>query len=246
MWFNPNLQITINLTTVRPLNEADHEIITEGLLKLKFGLKSPWPKHWYIKTIYLLHTAVDDETISVLVTIQNKLLQVRPPVLIRTVKKLINRKWTLQIANKTVTLASAFSPFYLINAYEESNEHFVNQAKKTFYSRYQEVYIVADFLSRYHTITKMFFCNQVELLPGEFTLNSRRDILFNYITNRYLFWFEFQMSISIGGIETAKVCIEDSGFQDDIDQSVDSSFDLFTGRFDVLISILTSQFILKV
>ena len=237
LWYNSNHEITINLTSENPVNKTDFQTITKDLLDEKFELNFPWPKQWYIKNIYLLLPTVDDDYLSLHVTITNQLAQVRPRVLIATVKKMIKRKWTLEIVNRTVVFTSGFSPYYLVSNYNESNEHFIDPSKQTFASRYQVIYNFVGFQNVNHPITKLFFCNQIELFLDEFTQSTIEHILFNEINGRFLFWYEFQLFTSISGRRAAKVCIEDSGFEEIIAQSANPSAYLHSSVFDVFIFV---------
>ena len=127
----------------------------------------------------------------------------------RTVKALVNAKWTFIISNKTVIFTSEFSSSYIIPKCTDCNEHFVNQTNIGFDFQYYKIFKVTDFLSGYHPITKLYLCNQVVLTPDEFSLNPKGNILYNNITKRYLFWSEFLLLTSASCMESVKVCLEE-------------------------------------
>ena len=238
LWLSANYQIALNLTTEHSINKTDIQIVSEHLLDSKFTFNSPWPKHWYIWTIYFLLPSADDEYISLIIFINNKLYQVRPSLFMRAVKTMVNAKWTFIISNKTFIFTSEFSPFYIIPKCTDCDEHFVNQTNKGFDFQYHQIFKVTDFLSGYHPITKLYLCNQVILTPDEFSLTSKGNILYNNITNCYLFWSEFLLLNSASGVESAKVCIEDSGLKELIYQSAISSVGLHIGIFQLVTFVL--------
>ena len=237
LWFSANYQIALNLTTEHSINKTDLFIIRENILDSKFTFKSPWPKYWYIQTIYVLLPSANDEYLTLHILLKNNLLQVRPAPFIRTIKNMVNVKWTFLIANKTVIFTSEFSPFSTTPS-TKGDKHFVNQTKKEFDFQYYKVFTVADFLGGSHPITKLYLCNQVLLTPDEFVLNSKGNILYNNITNRYLFWSEFLLLTSTSGVESVKVCIEDSGLKELIYQSAISSMSLHIGIFQLVTFVL--------
>jgi hypothetical protein len=235
-------RIVIKLTSKFPINETELKLIRHSLLEADFVLNSPWPKQWYIKEVYSPLSILDQEYFYLLIIIENERLKVRPHVLKKTIEKRIYQEWTLELANKSFAFMSDFNPFYLTFDYEENNELFTNQTQKTFYSQYREVYNIISHLPKsILSVTKLFLCNQIELTSNEFLLNSRMNILFNNRTNEYLFGNDFLLSTSTSGMETAKVCIKDSGFKELNDQSVNSSVGLHDGLFDVLTLCMLGQ-----
>jgi hypothetical protein len=64
-------------------------------------------------------------------------------------------------------------------------------------------------------VTKMYFCEQIELNPSEYELWDKR-VLYNKITNQPLFNGEFAITTAphFEGKMRARVCLEDSGLME--------------------------------
>jgi hypothetical protein len=213
IWLNKVYTILINLTTKLPINEVDFQFIRSNFIARN------WPNAWYFTPILWQYSTSDQEYINLLVFSYNIDFHVRPQVLMQTVKKMIHRDWILYIANKTYTFASKFNlniylPEHLPLFTYKGQPVFQNQFEKS--HSYIGIYYNPSFdiqkmVQNLETITKLFVCNQVELEPNEFILDSM-GTLFNNITNNYLLLNEFQLFTKTSGNETARVCIEDSGF----------------------------------
>ena len=214
VWINLNLLMTLRVKTVQPINTRYFQLIIRTLRTKTDTFKSQWLKQWRILSIFSERQKVDRGYLNLLIIMRYKFRQIRPNVLMR-IKRMSSSQWRLYIFNKTFTFTSDLSPFNLIPDYFEEDEMFADHIKEISASQYVTLYTNREFITgNVHSITKLFWCNHVDLAPDEFILSSNQDVILNLITRKYLLSLEFVLFTSSSGINYAKVCIEDSGLKE--------------------------------
>ncbi|XP_045173698.2 uncharacterized protein LOC123535201 [Mercenaria mercenaria] len=216
LWYDQDYIVCINLTTDTTINVTD-------VFKIQPGSKreylppfiSPWPKDWFIFAIFS-HNDIWTKfckCASFQFLLKRKLsASVQPKHLVQTVNKFAARDWSLQNRNSSLVFKSHIShlsysakDFAVLDA--NSMFFFGNNSKTT----YRVLYVRGRHgLNKFH-ITKLYFCNQVELNPHEIILSPYNSMLFNKITKRHLYDGEFALVWSNAYEDVcARICIEDS------------------------------------
>lgn len=215
LWFNQEYVLYINLTSEQSINidkvlQPQQVKMTEKVL----DLISHWQQNWVINSIYYEDPGKGNRTKNLLVILSNKLSQVKPETLVNYIKNTVKRDWTLKHQNTTVTLKSSVLKLKEFAFNSEVGKEIVigNQSIIVPSPLYHMVYTTLSLPGNTHLVTKLYWCDQVELHPSEFILNSDKTLLFNYITYRILHRCEFLLiaSNTFEGIRV-RVCIEDSG-----------------------------------
>jgi hypothetical protein len=141
--------------------------------------------------------------------------------IIETIRKYIRQTWTLTDGNKTYTFESGIvtwdfrsrnlrKPDFI---YIDNRKHIINlPSQLTVYSS-QAMLGLSRRYSMPKLITRMDFCNQIELNSSEFILSKYKAALFNIQTQRIMFYnHEFELIVyNEFPNERVRVCIEDSG-----------------------------------
>jgi hypothetical protein len=144
----------------------------------------------------------------------------------KTVRTHIRKKWILKDGNETYTFESDIATwdFRLKKVGKNdfifiSNEtHLIDVQSHlavNFYQRMTGIY--GGKFSTPKLITRMDFCNQIELNSTEFILSNYKTALFYIRTQRIMFYvheFEYIVHNEFHNLRV-RVCIEDSGFFED-------------------------------
>jgi hypothetical protein len=123
-------------------------------------------------------------------------------MLINTVKKSMNKKWLLKSHNTTLSLKPKL-PSEMITFTQ-----MVTTSKNTSYKR---IYMKYNLGGGYVFLTKLYFCENVQLESNEFNLSNTENIVFNKISNRYLYSHEYSLQLS-GASKVCFVCLDNSGY----------------------------------
>lgn len=192
--------------------------MSEGLQKsgILSDLKSPWQNDWSIKGIFLEDT-VQLKNIShfIVFLLKREKLKVNPRTFFINIKKMMDGNWLLRKNNKTINMMSSFFKysFTVFNRNKVSIVDFGNHSKTYSLPFYKSLKYFGVYENNMHILTKLYFCDQIELVQSDFTLSEDNRILYNFVTKKYLFKGEFALMTnnSFEGLQV-RVCLEDSGF----------------------------------
>jgi hypothetical protein len=123
-------------------------------------------------------------------------------MLINTVKKSMNKKWLLKSQNTTLSLNPKL-PYEPITF-----RQMVTTSKNTSYKR---IYIKYNMGEGNVLLTKLYFCENAQLESNEFNFSNTKNIVFNKISNRYLYSHEYSLQLS-GASRVSFVCLDNSGY----------------------------------
>jgi hypothetical protein len=180
-------------------------------------LESVWLEKWSVDTIYV--RAMDESQLSnnVIIIMRRNIPSVQPDVIIANITKMIGQAWSIRVRNVTLVLKSAnFSVVSKSIDYGNYNfnkgDNFYNLTENLEWPDYAPVYHNLTLTGKLHTISKLYTCDQVELEPSEFLLNSNKDAMYIYTLKRVLFDNQFSLMRSNTFSELrARICKEDSG-----------------------------------
>jgi hypothetical protein len=178
-------------------------------------LKSVWLENWTVESIHKRVIDMPQLSNNVIITMRRKILSIKPDVMIANIEKSIGQPWSIRVRNETVVLKSAnFSMAGKSISYRKDNkvDDFYNLTKNIEWPDYQLLYVNLTPSGEMHTISRLYICDQVELEPSEFLLNSRKYTLYIYKSKRVLFDNQFVLMRSNTFSEySARICIDDSG-----------------------------------
>lgn len=221
-WLNQEYVLYISLTSEQNFNINEvFQLQQVVLFERVLDLKSPWGKNWVINSIYYEDTGKGNMTTNLLVVLTNKLSEVNPEKLMKYIKNTVECDWILKLQNETITLRSRVLKHEKCALNSEVEKEIVigNQSVIVPFPSYNKVYNTLSLIGNTHLVTKLYWCEQVELQPSEFILNSDKSLLFNLISYRILHCGEFVLIASNTFEGTrVRVCIEDSGFYSTDDQ----------------------------
>ena len=123
------------------------------------------------------------------------------------VRKNVEKKWLFYANDSTLTFTSSLSHLVSANA-----EHASMHLKTMYKNVYSDSATVNPHGSRLY-LTKLYFCENIRLEPNEFNVMSNY-IVFDKITNRYLYRAEYSLVKLKGQHATCIICIDGSGFQE--------------------------------
>jgi hypothetical protein len=111
---------------------------------------------------------------------------------------MIGQAWSIRVRNNTLVLKSAhFSAVSKSINYGNYNynkgDNFYNFTENLEWPDYAPVYYNPTPTAKIHTISKLYSCDQVELVPSEFLLNSNKDVMYIYTLKRVLFDNQFSL-----------------------------------------------------
>jgi hypothetical protein len=179
-------------------------------------LKSVWLEKWSVDSIHSRVMDVPQLSNNVIIVTRRKVPSVKPNVIITNITKLIGQAWSIRVRNVMVGLKSANfsvgSNIILHGIYRNKGDDFYNLTDNLTWSNYEKLYENPTPGGKIHTISRLYICDQVELEPSEFLLNSKNSALYIYTSKRVLFDNQFVLirsSTSSGN--RARICIEDSG-----------------------------------
>jgi hypothetical protein len=198
-----------------PINVSELLSPDYGLLPLQ----SIWLKHWSVEHVYSRVTEEEQsKSNNIVIVVQRKLSRVNPVPFLKSIKNMLASPWTISLNNGLEQLKphhAIFTPLgkqYRPEIFDSTS----NLTTKPFQAQwYKRVYSSFKGAFKTQIITRLFFCDQVELHPSEFLLNYEMSILYSYTTKRYMFDGEFALVRSEDfGDYSARICIDDSGFNE--------------------------------
>jgi hypothetical protein len=214
IWYNQHYAVFVNLTLDKSFNVSE-------VFNIKYGhdyasdlppLKSMWMKRWSVHSIY--YRVMDESHMSnnIIIVVDRKLSTVQPETIITNIRKMVGQAWSTRIRNVTKVLKSShFSTMqtFWIDPYENTLN---NITERPYMPRYERIYVRLTLSKINPIVTRFYICEQVELAPSEFVLSKSKNILYSYITKRFLFDGQFVLTYSgTRGESRARICIEDSG-----------------------------------
>jgi hypothetical protein len=142
--------------------------------------------------------------------------------IMETIRKYIRQTWTVKDGNTTYSFESDIATWDYRSGnlgkpefiYIDNRKHLINlPSQLRIYSSHRMRDVSARKYSRPKLITRMDFCNQIELNSSEFILSKYKAALFNIQTQRIMFYnHEFELiAHNEFQNERVRVCIEDSG-----------------------------------
>jgi hypothetical protein len=157
-------------------------------------------------------------TNNLIIVMHRKLSIVKPDTIIGNIKKMIGKGWIMRLRNVTEVLKSqefSMRSPYISYPYMKKADGFYNLTKDLEWSQYNNAYTALLLYRKEHIISRLYFCNQVELEPTEFLLNSEKNALYIYTSKRVLFDRQFALVRSNTLAKSrARICIEDSGLEE--------------------------------
>jgi hypothetical protein len=214
IWYNQHNAVFVNLTLDKVFNVSE-------VFNIKYGhdyttdlppLKSVWMKRWSIHSIY--YRVMDESLMSnnVIIVVDRKLPTVQPDTIITNIRKMIGQSWSTRIRNVTkVWKSSLFSTLTTLWIDPYTNT-FNNITEQAYMPRYEMIYVRQTLSTITQIVTRLYICEQVELAPSEFVLSKRKNILYSYMNNRFMFDGQFVLTYSgTRGESRARICIDDSG-----------------------------------
>lgn len=207
-----------------------HDIDTEHVFipgKEMEALKHSWPKNSYVYLISHLMTKNSTMSKNFLVLIMLSFKnEIHPNILIAIIHKIIHRRWGLIIEDVQVSLQADLSKIQdsLYFLYPHSNVRFPTEMTFRDSANCSFTLKLPAFRRMYRDdsklqprwppfyITKMYYCEQVDLYNSEFILNKIASlyVLYNKLTGQYMYDGEFTL-INKNGVLTPRVCLESSG-----------------------------------
>jgi hypothetical protein len=201
-WSNIIFQICIQLTSSLPFNIRHYfPELTSSNIDIS-NIESPLPKSLKIEGIHYKKINDLTDTDELVIRMAKPTPTTKTKLFMDTVKKNINKKWLLKSNNATLPLNSKL---------------FRNVIWKTqsFISRnttYQQIYLQSHSPAVVKPVflTKLYFCENIQLESDEFDM-SKNNIVFNKISNRYLYDNEYSL-IKLGQNLVCRVCLSSSGY----------------------------------
>jgi hypothetical protein len=194
--------------------------VRETFTSNNFSLSHEWPDNWKIKSVSkrILNTNMHRKLYIKLINIIPKTITWK---LLKNILKFLKLHWTLTLSNGTYMNMSAelgidtqiFSNDESILTISQEKINTLTFELPQFSDLYYEKYL--QFGVSYFVVTKLYFCEQIELDSSEYELWDK-IVLFNKITNQPLFNGEFEMTAApyFEGKMRARVCLEDSGLME--------------------------------
>lgn len=216
MWYNKEYSVAIELTSgqninIKELFQFQNELFISDIKPLSLP-NLPKLKPWTINQAFYEKVSLgdDDKMKSLLVYVKRAFVSSQPQEIIGNIRLLMSSNWSIQYKNKTVTLNP--SPFklkypYSINADKLQGMFVVNDSfsvRSPLYTHFYYAGLMDDGL----LVTKIFFCEQIELEFGEFVLSEDKIVLYNKVGQNYLFDAEFVFVSE----DSVRICLENSGF----------------------------------
>lgn len=219
MWYLDKCEVYLKLTTDSVFD------VEEALNSPELSLSHKWPDVWTIKYI-LRRIFFPDIDRNLYIIMTNMFPNTDAKELLKNIRMFLKRPWTLTLRNGTTIPMAAelgfVSQFFLnLNTAKTANQDRRNTIQSEipeFRLLYKNIQLFNEKIS--FIVTKLFFCEQIELSPSEYELMGE-NMLYNKITRQLLFSGEFSIFISSEfeggeGMETAekaRVCLTDSGFE---------------------------------
>lgn len=222
MWYANFYSVAIELNSDEEINIEQAFQWQNGTLRcniaplsLSFTLDlSPWYiNQAYFKISSLSHSSV---TTSLLVYMKRFFDKGPPEDITRNIALLLRSEWHLRYKNKTLKLEP--TPFILktpvLTKRQITSGRFqVNESFTIMSPSYRHFYNSDRLDAIGISVTKLQFCEQIELGSEDFILNDDQNVLYSKIEQNYLFDAEFALMSS--GV--ARICLENSGFYKTID-----------------------------
>jgi hypothetical protein len=178
-------------------------------------LQSVWMKKWFMQSVYYRVMDEPHLTNNLIIVMHRKLSTVKPDTIIGNIKKMIGKEWKMRLRNVTEVLGTP--EFSMRSSFKSPSlnkaDGFYNLTKEDLdWSQYKYAYMGPVLYRKEHIISRLYICNQVELEPSEFLLNSEKNALYISTSKRILFDSQFALVRSNTFTEScARICIEDSG-----------------------------------
>jgi hypothetical protein len=214
IWYSQYFAVFVNLTFDKAYNLSEVFNIPNGKNYTTDlpPLKSKWLKRWLVHSIY--YRVMDESHMSknVIIVVDRKLSTVQPDTIITDIRKMIGQAWSIHFRNVTKVLKSshfATLTSFRTDPYENMFNNITGQVDMP---RYQMIYGRLTVSRITLIVTRLYFCEQVELAPSEFILSKDKNFIYSYITKRFMFNGQFVLTYSdTQAGSRARICIEDSG-----------------------------------
>lgn len=206
-WYTTKCAINLELTPKEPIHVNQLLEFSQKTLKNVSLLVHQWPNNWYVGEIYYSPRDENGNMVyNLFVKMVSFSLRGKPKGLLKNVKTLSKLPWFLKLGNNTkMSLSSDLS--YIADVFYNTKFLGLPSLMKLKVDRNTDN-------SPPFIITKLYFCDQVELASSEYELYERKVGLRNKINNQTLLLGEYllEYSDSLQPTSTAKVCLYNSGF----------------------------------
>lgn len=205
-WQMSKCAINLKLTPEVPIHVNQLFEISQKASRNVSLLVHQWPKNWYVDEIYYSSEDENGNIYNLFVKMISFSVISKPDVLLKNAQTLSKLPWFLKLANRTKTLISS-NLSYIADAFY--NRRFTGLPS------YNKLYVDNNFDTRpAFIITKLYFCEQVELETSEYELYEGRLGLRNKINNQTLLLGEYLIKYSDNRelTSTARICLYNSGF----------------------------------
>ncbi|XP_060565326.1 uncharacterized protein LOC132724473 [Ruditapes philippinarum] len=204
-WSNIVFKIRVHLKSSKPFNVLQFLSDFESLNR-PFdisSLTSSFLKTFMIERVYYKQLKSVHDTDELVIFTSKRTSATNTKMVMNTIKKCMNEKWLLK-SHKTTLSLSPKIPNELIG-----DRELFTTSKNTSYKRiYMKPSIGGGGVV---LLRKLYFCVNVQLNSNEFNVSNEGNIVFNKISNRYLYNNEYILDTS-GPNPVCHVCLEGSGY----------------------------------
>ncbi|XP_045167744.2 uncharacterized protein LOC123531030 [Mercenaria mercenaria] len=217
VWFIEQCIVYIQLTANEPFDVDVTFKNTTLNLEDSLPLSHIWPRNWLIGSI---SKKLIDEKMHNTLTVKmiNSFPINDPKQLLYNIQLFLKRSWMLKVSNGTsISMSADWSHITdRFHVHPSISSSPTTENTRVIFPKYEYIYHSDKTIKKPTPITKLYFCDQIELNTSEFALYDHHA-LHNKITNRMLYLGEFTTTFSDdqnGGIPTtrARICVDGSGF----------------------------------
>lgn len=187
------------------------------------ALTSPWPKDWIITSVREIETATYMNKTHLRVDLKRTVRNTGFSRILKIIKHFVNKEWTLKNGKTYYILKSKLPVWDYVLTPDQSDivvDHilFGNHTRHLSLPKISTLFF-ANYLgpvvrsTKQVTISRLYYCNLVELTPSEFVLSKYRTAIFNVRTQRLMSVIHsFVITERSDGTNfSVKICFEDSG-----------------------------------
>lgn len=158
-----------------------------------------------------------NKPITLLLMLKSKQLTVMPKDFVHAVGIYTEKSWYLQHGSQTFVFNSEFAPYSSQDmTMRGDDQEFIHggNSKDHYITLYRN-----RIPGSVRSITRLYFCNQVELTSNEVIFSQLQGTIYINMTNRYLSDGQFAIVQSDAYEVRVRICIDDSGMTDDTNSS---------------------------
>lgn len=224
VWYRQYYTVPIELSCEReidtneafPLDNDQTYVLDTDALYLSSTVKL---KQWSVyQLIYQTTTRLNnDTTTNTLVAFMTQYFAEADPLsIMNNIAMLIKTKWFLKYKNETLILKPSLFKHKALNYVDGSltltpGSFTFNNTFSVKSPEYRLLYTTMKWLNMGFLVTKLHFCEQIELVSDEYMLSADQTVLYNKISRQYLFDGEFSL-MNDRSEGSVRICYENSGF----------------------------------